>query len=114
MKPDILVMQGCDAGGHGMQGDATSLFSLLPDASRLLQEHGATETELWAAGGIVDGKGIAAARALGAEVAVMGTRFVATPESMVHDVWKNDLVSTKYGLQFFFRVFEIFIDFFLL
>jgi enoyl-[acyl-carrier protein] reductase II len=46
-----------------------------------------------AAGGIVDGRGMAAAFALGAEAVQMGTRFVASAESPVHDNYKQAIVA---------------------
>jgi nitronate monooxygenase len=87
MKPDVLIMQGCDAGGHGCQWQGRSLFSLLPEGRQLIQElH--PSCELWGSGGIGDGFGVAAAMALGANVGVIGTRLIATKESTANNEWK--------------------------
>lgn len=59
---DIVSMQGCDAGGHGQQQLATSIVSLIPQARDVL----GYDIPLLAAGGVMDGRGLAAALALGA------------------------------------------------
>lgn len=93
---DILVAQGAEAGGH-LVGRAP-IMSLLPavvDAAGGLP--------VAAAGGIADGRGLAAALALGAEGVWIGTRFVASEEAELHDGYKrqvvgadfNDLVETR-------------------
>lgn len=74
---DVIVAQGTEAGGHGGRGRGTLAFvPPVVDA--------AAPTPVLAAGGIADGRGLAAALALGAAGAVMGTRFQATPQSLVH------------------------------
>jgi nitronate monooxygenase len=71
---DIIVAQGTDAGGHQWAAGA-SIISLVPEVADMLQaEFPGREIALWAAGGIADGRGVAAALALGAEGAVVGTR----------------------------------------
>jgi NAD(P)H-dependent flavin oxidoreductase YrpB (nitropropane dioxygenase family) len=70
---DVLVAQGNEAGGHM---GPLSLFSFLPEVVML-----AGTRPVLAAGGIVDGRGVAAALCLGAAGVLMGTRFLATPES---------------------------------
>jgi nitronate monooxygenase len=74
---DIIVAEGCEAGGHsGYRG----VFTLVPEAADYLAKR-SPETILVAAGGIGDGRGLAAALMLGAEGVLVGTRFVASRES---------------------------------
>jgi NAD(P)H-dependent flavin oxidoreductase YrpB (nitropropane dioxygenase family) len=80
---DCIVAQGMEAGGH--VGRMTTLV-LLPQVTQ------AVDVPVLAAGGIVDGRGIAAALALGAQGAWIGTRFLATPESSAHDNHKRRIV----------------------
>jgi nitronate monooxygenase len=77
---DILVAQGSEAGGHGMT--VRSTFTLVPDVVDLAAER-SPETLVLAAGGVADGRGLAAALTLGADGVVVGTRFWATPEALV-------------------------------
>ena len=79
-KPDVLVLQGTDAGGHGWEKGA-GVVSLFPEAKDALNENGFGHIYLCAAGGIADGRGVAAALALGADGVVMGTRFLSAPET---------------------------------
>jgi nitronate monooxygenase len=78
-SPDILIMQGSDAGGHGPCPGA-GIVSLVPETRDALDKGGFSEIEIFAAGGISDGRGVAAALACGAEGVVMGTRFLASRE----------------------------------
>jgi len=71
---DVLVAQGTEAGGHGA---SRGLVSLVPEVVDLV---GST-VPVVAAGGIADGRGLAAALMLGASGVLMGTRFYATPEA---------------------------------
>ena len=74
---DIVVAEGCEAGGHsGYRG----VFTLVPEAADYLAKH-SPGTVLVAAGGVGDGRGLAAALALGADGVLLGTRFVACEES---------------------------------
>lgn len=77
---DVVVAQGAEAGGHGQQ---RSTMTLVPEIADLIAAR-APETLLCAAGGIADGRGLAAALALGADGAVVGTRFWASTEALVH------------------------------
>lgn len=77
---DILVAQGAEAGGHG---EKRATFTLVPEVADLLAAR-APEVLLCAAGGVVDGRGLAAALVLGADGVVMGTRFWASDEALVH------------------------------
>lgn len=76
---DIVVAQGAEAGGHGA---LRGTLSFVPEAAdRLVRE--APETLLLAAGGIADGRGLAAALMLGADGVLVGTRFWASQEALV-------------------------------
>lgn len=77
---DIVVAQGGEAGGHGAW---RSTMTLVPEVHDYIQAQGA-DTVVVAAGGIADGRGLAAARMLGAEGILMGTRFWASSEALVH------------------------------
>lgn len=77
---DVLVAQGAEAGGHaGMRATMT----LVPEVADFLARE-APETMLLAAGGIADGRGLAASLMLGADGVLMGTRFWAAAEALVH------------------------------
>lgn len=82
---DGLVVEGAEGGGF-KNPDEVSLFVLL-QAVRAL-----TDLPLIAAGGIVDGRGMAAAFTLGAEAVQMGTRFLSSAESPVHANYKQAVV----------------------
>lgn len=75
----VLIAQGAEAGGHG---DRRGTFSFVPELADLIASR-APETLLLAAGGIADGRGLAAALMLGADGALIGTRLWATPEALV-------------------------------
>ena len=79
-KPDALVLQGADAGGHGFERGA-SIVSLLPEATDVFQANSLGHIPLLASGGIADARGAAAAFALGASGVVLGTRFLAATET---------------------------------
>ncbi|KAB2572763.1 Nitronate monooxygenase [Lasiodiplodia theobromae] len=96
--PDVLVLQGADAGGHGFERGA-GIVSLLPEAADALAEAGCgVGIKLVAAGGIVEGRGAAAALALGAEGVVMGTRFLACDE-VVHEGYRRLILEARDGGQ---------------
>lgn len=88
---DAVCAQGMEAGGHrggfiGSQNDGASTMVLVPamvDAVRI---------PVIAAGGIMDGRGIAAALALGAQAAQMGTAFLVTDESGINAIYKERLL----------------------
>jgi nitronate monooxygenase len=77
---DMIVAQGAEGGGHG-GGRAT--LTLVPEIADLIAKR-APQTLLCAAGGIADGRGLAAALVLGADGVVVGTRFWASAEALVH------------------------------
>lgn len=77
---DALIITGHEAAAHG--ADATSLV-LIPIVARLVK------IPLIAAGGFYDGRGLAAALALGADAISMGTRFMLTKESRLHEKFKE-------------------------
>jgi nitronate monooxygenase len=77
---EIVVAQGGEAGGHGMT--VRSTFTLVPDVVDLAADR-APETLVLAAGGVADGRGLAAALMFGADGVVVGTRFWASSEALV-------------------------------
>jgi nitronate monooxygenase len=82
---DMLVAQGREAGGH-VQSDVGTL----PLVPRIVDA--VPETPVIAAGGIADGRGIAAVLTLGAAGAWLGTRFLATEEANVHRLYRRRVV----------------------
>ncbi|MEU1201154.1 nitronate monooxygenase [Streptomyces sp. NPDC005813] len=81
---DVLIAQGGEAGGHS--GDVSTMV-LVPQVVDM-----AGDTPVVAAGGIADGRGVAAAFALGAQGVSMGTRFLASTEMNISDDWKQRIV----------------------
>ena len=78
----VIVAQGAEAGGHGTSGvHARATISLVPEMADALAAH-SPSTLLLAAGGIADGRGLAAALMLGADGVLMGTRLWASAESL--------------------------------
>ncbi|MGL5137868.1 MAG: nitronate monooxygenase, partial [Beijerinckiaceae bacterium] len=76
----IIVAQGGEAGGHGMSRGG---MTLVPEVADHLAAH-APDALLVAAGGIADGRGLAAALMLGADGVLVGTRLWASAEAQVH------------------------------
>ncbi|MEU4243295.1 nitronate monooxygenase [Actinoplanes sp. NPDC026619] len=83
---DVIVAQGSEAGGHNYATLPT--FALIP-----LVVDAVSPALVLASGGIADGRGLAAALMLGADGAWIGTRLVATDESLAHDDYKARLVT---------------------
>src|SRR5204862_3531476 len=91
---DVIVAQGGEAGGHrsvdgkpaSPEATTVGLMALLP------QVVDAVRVPVVAAGGIADGRGLVAALALGASGVLLGTRFVATRESMAPEFQKKALL----------------------
>jgi nitronate monooxygenase len=78
----VIVAQGAEAGGHGMNSlNGRSSFSLVPELADALAAR-SPHTLLLAAGGIADGRGLAAARVLGADGVLLGSRLWASAESL--------------------------------
>ena len=86
---DVIVAQGTEAGGHGARRGWSAL-ALTPIVVDL-----AAPVPVLAAGGIADGRGVAAALALGAAGALIGTRFQATAESLVGPEAKKAIVEGR-------------------
>lgn len=95
-KPDVLVVQGADAGGHGLAQGA-GIVSLLPEVTDALKEVGLGRIPLIATGGVVEGRGTAACLALGARGVVMGTRFLASTEANIAKGYQDDILRTRDG-----------------
>lgn len=77
---DMIVAQGSEAGGHG---EKRGLMPFVPEVADLIARR-SPSTLLCAAGGIADGRGLAAALMLGADGVVVGSRLWASEEAMVH------------------------------
>ena len=88
---DIIVAQGAEAGGHG---EKRSTFTLVPEVANLITSH-YPESLLCAAGGIADGRGLAAALMLGADGVVIGSRLWATDEALVHPNMHNCAINSS-------------------
>jgi nitronate monooxygenase len=88
-RPDVIVVQGTEAGGHGRARDGMGLMALLPEVADVMATSG---IPLLAAGGIADGRGVAAAMCLGASGAVMGTRFIASREARIPRGYQDEIV----------------------
>ena len=83
---DALVAEGTEAGGHIGENTTMVLVPQIVDA---------VQSPVIAAGGIADGRGMAAAFMLGAQGVQIGTRFVASQEAQVHENYKNYIVKAK-------------------
>ena len=78
----VIVAQGSEAGGHGMNAlDGRSTFTLVPEVADYMIKNGC-EANLLAAGGVGDGRGLAAALVLGADGVLIGSRLWAANESL--------------------------------
>jgi nitronate monooxygenase len=96
---DVIVAQGTEAGGHGQ---SEPLFTLLPQVV-----DACPGVPVVAAGGIADGRGLAAAMMLGAEGVLMGTRFYASQEADGHPEAKRRIVAAEGGQTVRSVVFDI-------
>ncbi|KAK6358687.1 hypothetical protein TWF730_008010 [Orbilia blumenaviensis] len=104
-QPEVFVVQGADAGGHGRYASA-GLISLLPeliDAVRLYSAEiggggvGNASPKFIAAGGIADERGVNAVLALGADGAALGTRFLAAEEAVIMKGYQNAVLKAVDG-----------------
>lgn len=100
----VVVAQGTEAGGHGFDRQTTMSFT--PEVADYLAGKSPT-TLLLSAGGIADGRGLAAALMLGADGVLMGTRFWATQEAVIHQKAKELVVQAKGGQTVRTSVFDI-------
>ena len=92
---DVVVAQGGEAGGHGANArEGRSTFTLVPEVADYLAAH-APNTLLLAAGGIADGRGLAAALMLGADGALVGSRLWGTAESLAATGAKTQATHTS-------------------
>ena len=85
---DVIVAQGTEAGGHGAEHAST--LPLLPAVVDAVDA-----TPVLAAGGIADGRGLAAALMLGAQGVLIGTRFYASIEALGHEQAKEQIVAAR-------------------
>ena len=83
---DAVVAEGCEAGGHIGENTTMVLVPQIVDALKI---------PVIAAGGIADGRGMAATFMLGAKAVQLGTVFVATEESQVHENYKKAIIKAK-------------------
>jgi enoyl-[acyl-carrier protein] reductase II len=83
---DAIIGEGCEAGGHIGELTTMALIPQLVDAVNI---------PVIAAGGIGDGRGFAAVLMLGAKAGQVGTRFVVSHESIVHDNYKKRIIASK-------------------
>ncbi|KAL8392539.1 hypothetical protein RB595_002653 [Gaeumannomyces hyphopodioides] len=94
---DVIVAQGVDAGGHQF-AVGSGVVGLVPEVRDMLDaEFAGREIGLVAAGGIADGRGVAAALALGADGAVLGTRFLVSNEASTPEWQRKMYLETKDG-----------------
>ncbi len=96
---DFIVAEGTEAGGHGAARATLPLVPAVVDA--------VAPTPVLAAGGIADGRGVAAALMLGAQGAVIGTRFFASAEALGHANAKQRIVAAVGGETRRTRVFDV-------
>lgn len=97
---DVIVAQGQEAGGHGM---VRGLMSFLP----AVRDLAGSDQIVLGAGGIGDGRGLAAALMLGADGVLMGTRFCASVEADWTDKAKQELISRSGDETCRMKVFDI-------
>ncbi|SDE49313.1 nitronate monooxygenase [Paenibacillus sp. UNCCL117] len=92
---DVIVAQGSEAGGHRgsfLNDGAEPLIGTMALVPQIADQ---VSLPIIAAGGIMDGRGLAASLALGASAVQMGTAFLACPESGAHPVYKQRILSAR-------------------
>ena len=92
---DAVIVQGYEAAGHRGTFDGAYEKGLVGTMALVPQIADAVAVPVIAAGGIMDGRGIAAALALGAEAVQMGTAFLNCPESSISDTYRNQLAKSR-------------------
>lgn len=102
-EPDVFVMQGTDAGGHGLNRGA-GIISLVPETIDALQDlfeskQIKTMPSIVATGGIAEARGAAAAIVLGADGICMGTRYLASHEAEIAKGYQQEVVRASDGGQ---------------
>jgi len=91
----VIVAQGVEAGGHGYSAyEGRSTFTFVPEIADWLAKN-APDVLLLAAGGVADGRGLAAAMTLGADGALLGSRMWATKESLASDTAIEEAVQAS-------------------
>lgn len=96
---DVIIAQGTEAGGHTGRIPTLPLVPAIVDA--------VAPIPVIAAGGIADGRGLAAALMLGAQGVLMGTRFIATPECQGRSTTRDRVVSASTGETVLTEVFDL-------
>lgn len=93
-KPDVVVVQGAEAGGHGRSDDGMGIMTLFPEIADVMAN---SQIPLLVAGGIADGRGVAAALCLGASGVAMGSRFLAAKETRISKGYQDEVVRATDG-----------------
>ena len=86
---DVIIAQGSEAGGQGVVLGVGTM-ALLPQVADAVNP-----VPVLAAGGVADGRGLAAALVLGAQGANVGTRFLASEEASAEEGWKRTILQTE-------------------
>jgi enoyl-[acyl-carrier protein] reductase II len=97
---DVIIAQGSEAGGQGM-ALGVGAMALIPQVVDAVEP-----IPVLAAGGVADGRGLAAALVLGAQGANVGTRFLASQEASADDTWKLAILETESEDVVRFEVFK--------
>lgn len=93
-KPDVVIVQGAESGGHGRSEDGMGIMTLFPEIADAFAD---SQVPLLAAGGIADGRGVSAALCLGASGVAMGSRFLASTEARISKGYQDEVVRATDG-----------------
>jgi len=108
---DIIIAQGTEAGGHGLRPElGTATMPLAAAVCSMVQKAGTPSDQcplVLAAGGISDGRGVAAALSLGCDGVSMGTRFFASHQSIGRSEQKQAIVDANADSAIRTRVFDL-------